>query len=355
MVDHYKVKGQKSKGGKIKSAQKILEGQLGINNLYVDVLYQVLQEYLADAFFVEGCRVSDFEAKDKDTGKMLPEAALVAKFYYSPELELTGDIDLTCENPVRQPEDDAWVDRCTELQHKHKRTEDYPGPSLDANNLEVLIDLIVSDDKYTLRRKWIAMANLPSSLQTDIKQHAVGDLFETKYQVPTQGKPTELDAHIKVYEAHTLVMPDVDDELAKLEEFESLEMLKAQFQVDFDEYTERARKNVAFGHMVNQIIANSKVPHIPEVIIDRQMQERLAEHLARCGKDAKKAMAVVGVTTQDKMEEKFRAVVIQEMLSGIAARKYAQLYDLPVKEQTLVDHMVNEIEWVDKEEVKDEA
>jgi len=351
-VAHYKVKGQKVKGGKIKHSQRILENQLGVNNIYVDVLHQILQESLDDVFFVEGFRVSNFEEKDAETGKLIPDASLVAKFYYSPELELTGDLDYTCENPVRQAEDDAWTDRCTELQQKHKRTEDYTEASLDVDNLEVLIDLIVTDDKYTLRRKWIEMAHLPSSIQKEIKQHAKGDLFETKYQVPTQGKLTELDAHIKVYDVRTIIRPDVDDELAKLEDFESLEQLKAQFQADFDEYTERARKGVAFNHVVNQIIANSKLPHIPDVIIEREMQGRLTEHLARCGKDAAKAMAVVGVTTQDEMEKKFRASVIQEILSGIAARKYAQMHDLPVKEQTLVDHMVDEIEWTDKKEVE---
>lgn len=358
MVAHYKVKGQKLKGGKVKSARKILEGQLGVNNMYVDVLNQILQEQLTDVFFVEGCRVANFEEKDK------PEAALVAKFYYSPELELLegAEISYECENPVRQSEDGAWADKCKELQQKHKYTEEYTAASLDTDDLEVLIDLIVSDDKYTLRRKWIELVFLPSALQTEIKAHAVGDLFETKYQAHAlqnnppddlEDKVAELDAHVKIYEVRKVIRPDVDDALAVKEEFESLELLKTQFQVDFDEYTERARGGVAFNHIVNQIIGGSKLPHIPDVIIEREMQTRLAEHMAGCRDGEKQAMMIMGVDNREDMEKKIRAQVIQEILSGLAARKYAAMHELPVKEQVLVDHMVNEIEWQEREEVKD--
>ena len=357
MVAKFKVKGQKTKGGKIKKAQKILESHLGVNNMYVDVLYQVMEEQVPDIFFLEGLRVVDFEDKKK------PEASIVAKFFYAPDLELTGEINYTCNSPVQQPEADAWADRCKELQQKHKYTEEYKESSLDIDNLEVLIDLIVSDDQYTLRRKWLELSYLPTTLQAEIKKHAVGDLFETKYLVPglpkkdeqAKEKTKELDAHIKIYDVRKVVRPEIGDDLAKKEEFESLEHLKAQFQVDFDEYTERARSGVAFNHVVNQIIAVSKLPHIPETMIARETQQRMEEHLQRCRGDEKMAMAVLGVSEPEDIEKQFRARVIQEILAGLAARKYAQVYDLPVKEQILVDHMVNQIEWVEQEdEVKAE-
>jgi len=348
MVAHFKVKGQKAKNGKVRRAQKILESNLGVNNMYVDVMHQLLYEQITDIFFLEGFRLTDFEDKDK------PKASIVAKFFYAPDLELVGDINYECENPVRQPEADAWADRCRELQHKHKYNEEYTDTSLDVDNLEVLIDLIVSDDKYTLRRKWIELAHLPQALQTEVKAHVVGDLFETKYQAHdlTESKAKELDAHVKIYEARKLVRPEIDDELAKKEEFESVDQLKAQFQVDFDEYTERAKSGVAFNHVVNAIIAVCKLPHIPDMMIAREMQQRLDEHLQRCRGDKKMAMAVLGVSKPEDMETQFRARVIQEILSGLAARKYAQIHDLPVKENILVDHMLNQVEWVERKEEK---
>lgn len=358
LVERYKVKGQKLKGGKVKNARKILESQLGVNKMYVEVLGQILQEQIDDLLFLEGQRLVDFEDKEK------PEALLVAHFYYSPDLVMTGDIDYTCENPVRQSEEDAWADRCKELQHKHKYNEAYTEESLDVEGLEVLIDLIVSDDRYTLRRKWIELAHLPKSLQTEIKAHKAGDLFETKYQAHTlqglspEGEDpkdiTELDAHVKIYDVRRLIRPDIDDDLAVKEKFESLEQLKAQFQVDFDEYTERARKGVAYNHIVNQVVAASKIPQLPDSMVDREMRAQLAEHLERCHKDEQLAMKVVGASNRKDMEKQFRHRVIQEIVAGLAAKKYAKIHGMPVKEELLVDHMTNEIEWVEKKEETDE-
>jgi len=353
LVAKYKVKGRRGKGGKVKNAKKILEKQLGVNNLYHDVLAQVLRDNLPEVFFVEGFRLSDF-SDDEET------APLVAKFYYYPELELNGDIDYVCENPVMQDEEAAWEDRCRELQHQHKYNEEYTEDSLDADNLEVLLDLIVSDDQYTLRRKWLELTHLPSSLQEEIRKHKKGDLFETKYLAPNLSGgdgADELDAHIKIYDVRTLIRPEVDDELAKKAGFDSLQLLRNQFQADYDQYVEQAQAGVAFDHIVEEMLGKCKLPQIPNSIIEQNAESRLSEHLRRCKDDKQMAMKVVGVSKWGELEAKFRASVIHDILRDLAARKYAEMHDLPVKEKILMDHMVSQIEWVErklKETVEEE-
>lgn len=350
-----KIKGQKVKGGKVKNAQKILESQLGVNSMYAEVLHQLIHTAIPDVFFIEGCKLFNSDAENEGVAK------LVTLFYYTPDLELLEDIKYVCESPVQQAEEDAWVDRCIELKQAHKTTEPYNKEDLNIENLEVLIDLIVTDDKYTLRRTWIELDHLPAKLRKCIKQHKKGDLFETKYQAQglaavdkdkDKDQVVELGAHIKIYDVRKLVYPEIGDALAKLEKFDNLEQFRTQFQVDYDEYLEQAKQGIVYNYIVNEIVEKSKLPYLPDVMIRRNAQAWQAMHLARCQDNEQQAIMVLGAKTAEEMGGYFRTYAIQKLLADSAARKYAKIHNLPFTENILIDHMMNEIEWIDKKEEK---
>jgi hypothetical protein len=341
-IKQYDIKGQKIKGGKIKNAQKILEGSVDVNSLYPEVLHQCLTEHIEDVFFIEGFRVLDF---DDDRTE---ECRIVAKIFYYPKLEMTGEIDYSCPTPVKQSEEAAWEDKCKELQHKHKYTEEYESDDLTEDGLEVLLDLIVSDDKHTLRRKWLELSHLPSSLQEEIKKAKKGDMFQTKYSVfdveDEDVEKTELDATVKIYDARKVIRPEVDDELAKKEDFESLEQLRNQFAADFDEYLENAKRAAAADHIIFQITHKSQVPHLPEIMLERRASELVDMFVQRFG-NAENAMAAGQVESLDELATKLRPRVIADILSMLAFRHYAEMHSLPIKEKVILDHLVDSIEW----------
>jgi FKBP-type peptidyl-prolyl cis-trans isomerase (trigger factor) len=344
----YPVKGKKSKNGKIKQAQKMLEGSVGVRTLYMDVLSDIIIENVENIMFLEGVNLLSFEP-DK-------ECKILAVYYYYPRLEIIHDVDYTCDTPVRQTEEQAWEDRKKELAFKHKIYKDWELDKIEPA-CDVLLDVIASsdgqpNDEVSFRGKWVIAENLPTALKDAIIAHRKGDLFELSYEVPKVGtdEKIKVDAHVKIHAVRELILPEIDDDLAQVEKFENLEHLRRQFSTEYEEYVERAKESVAFNHIIDQFMRCSKHPELPDSYLRVNTQQRIDQHIRQCGNDKDKAIAVTGSKTEDEMYRKFRFYTIQETYKLLVMREFAFLHNIASDDPVLVNEMVSAIDWRSHEE-----
>lgn len=346
IIQTYGIKGKKTANGKIPKDALTYEKRLGETTLYYDILTGIVAKHLDDLFFIEGVNLVNFKEGEET-------AHLVALFFRYPKLELLSDVDYTCTDPVKQDEAGAWADRMSEIQNKFRVLEDYMEKAVPTENAELLVDIISSQDgkpfpSYTFRRRWFNVNQLPKTLLETLGAHEVGDLFETTLDLPDiySGATKAVQMHVKVYEAKLIKLPEVNDALAVQAGFESLEMLKNQFRVEFDEYVLRARKNAAIDHVINQLLQHSKLPQLPENCVFSNANLRMREHLEQYGGDKKRASLAVGAKTEDEMVHVFRRIVVKDILQQIALRKYAEIAGLSLDDPGLIDHMIEHVNFV---------
>lgn len=348
IVNTHGIHGKKGKNGKIQKNALAYEEKVGYTALYYDILMDIVSKHVKDPFFIDGVALADF-SPDRET------AHLVVLYFNYPTLDLHSEPDYHCPNPVKQDEAGAWADKVKELQSKFRELTDYTGTGLPEENAELLLDIISSRDgkpfpSFTFRRRFFSLEQLPKTFRAVLEGHNVGDLFEVDYEVPdlqNEGGRAMLHSHIKIYECKTITYPEMNDDLAVKAGFESLEMLRNQFTVDYDEYVQRAKKSVAIDHVINQMISHSKLPQLPESCVFSNAKARMYEHIASCNNDMKQAMATCGAKNEEEMVKRFRSIVVREILQQLALRKYAEINNMDHMSPDLIDHVIDSVIFVD--------
>lgn len=361
LIAFYKPQVRKSKGGKInkEKARKILESNMPPGQLYQNALAGILETALKEKdkelFHIDALTLFDYE-KDKDS-------VLVGRVYYWPEMTLKDGVTsdsliFEAKEPFKPEPERVWEGKKTELWHKHKtvsKDELDSGPVQD--NHDLLVDIIASCEnvpyeKGTVRGTWFELRTLSPEIRDAIKTHNVGDLFETDFTMTSMDKEKEgkkVHAHIKIFKAREIIYKEVNDELAKIEGFDSLDAMKAGFFADYFKYVEDVKRGVAFEVVIQEILKNCIVPAVPDRWVDLKVQSMINAHVAQFKGDKDKAMATVGAKDEDELRELFRGEVFREVLRGLAFGLYKKLNGLDkVEDIEVYDSMVKKIKWEEK-------
>jgi len=348
----YPVQAKKEKGGKVPTAKKLLENNIPLNKLYAQVLFDVVIDTVDSVFYVEYVNLANFVKNDV--------SEITSVFYTYPELELQEPISYEVKPAFDYDPDTQWEQRKLVLQHKHKKTAPCDDEEVKENH-SILLDIHASCEgephaEGTFHRQWVEwkMLNVPK-LKEELLQHKKGDLFEISYELdPTKAPDMEgktIDAHVKIYELQTVEYPEIDDEIAKKEGFDSIAELEKIFREEYENYISQARKALVADHMINEILTKSKIPLLPAKWVQFATENIIEQNSLQFGGDRKKLMNAVGATTEERLHEIFKAQAHREALTILAVRKYADMHGLDRPEEDNEDifrHMMDHVEWVEE-------
>ena len=335
----------KKKGGKdSKEAQKALESNLGVEKLYHVLLCDYIIDKKPNVLFVEEIDIKNFEP-----GKI---TSVEAKIYEIPKVEMTGEInmDIDMSNFKVKDEDEAWKKRVEDLRQKYRDEVPHDG-SLN-ENCNVVIDIISSKDGMphpglTITRKGIDIQSIigTPAIKEAILSHKKGDRFEVTMK---DEKESIIVSQIMIWDSFKVSFPEVNDELAKKDGFDSLDDMKETYITNIRNSVNELRKNYIVQRVCKSIINNMEFTSIPEPWINAKATATIQKHVKDFG-SLEKAISTIGVIDEEQLVEMFRAQSMTELIQFMALKKYAELNDIHLVKNNMVvvaDHMMENVRLV---------
>jgi trigger factor len=352
IVRNLKIKGRKGPGGKQVGARKMAEQRVTVSKLYRQVLAELLKDAIdGDILFFDGMELFDYEK-----GK---PAQIVGVFYYMPEIDFTGDLNLECVRPPIPPLDDQLKIRYMELQRQFRVLSDDPdGVITENSSVKLDITATLEGEPYksgTVQQQWIDVSGIPSEdLVKELIGHKVGDLFECSYLV-TRHDPANagktLQATIKVHGLQKINIPDVNDDLAKDAGFDDLISFKKKFAEDYTKYTENALQATAVDHVINQIVRGSKVPEVPQEWVEIQVDQRVEGALKSVGGNKKSLLQSHMCRDEDELRHRIRGQIYNDVMQRCAVKWYQATYNVAVDEEdAFYKSILSNVKWVERDE-----
>ena len=178
IIDKYKIKGRKSKGGVMKNAQAIAENNIGFRKLYYPVFVAKISEKVDDVLFVE-----DVEGRlDEENDEIFN---VFGKFYYFPKYEIEQPPSFSVVKSFNDNVEEMYEERLKDLQRKYRVVAPYEGSDIKEDH-QVLVDIVASCDDapyepWSLHNKIVPVNYFREDVKKDILLHKKDDLFEASY------------------------------------------------------------------------------------------------------------------------------------------------------------------------------
>jgi len=351
------VKGRKGKGGKVKNARTMLESRMGCSKLYSHVIVDVVQKEVPDLLFLEDYDLNHFDnVTEEDDEDLKPY--IVAKIYLIPKVEIEQELDFSIDPVFEGTIDDMCDNRLKGFQNKYKNIVPFDGDQVESDDFQVVVDLNTSIDGELYeagcaQNQTYFMYQLPEDLQMSVKEHKIGDTWETMYTMDNRDpehEDEEVKVQIKLHAAHEIQYPEIDDDLVEKENFDSLKEFRDKFTEDFEAYLENAKKGLIIDHIMKQVIVGRRHPEIPSIWLESNVQSMIAHAKQQHGGDLDKLMSEVQVKDKRALQEAFKSDAIKDLLSTVVFVAYARNYDLDINDrEAIIGHMSEKVVWREPE------
>lgn len=349
IIEKLNIKGKKSKGGKQKNARKIAEDKIKPEILYMPTAVDILKDYLVDVLFIDQVEIADY---NKD--KLEENARVLGLVYFTPELHHDGDIDMAVEkDKLLVPEEEKeWEARKKELRLRYKIFREYTG---ELNpDLQVLLDVMSNCDgkpsaEFSYQDKWQNIKYLPEDLKKAILDHKIGDVFECTYKMKLgKQEAKEVSSTVKIHKAREIILPDLDNELAKKEGVSSLDELKVKFLESYHEHVDDQNKTIISDNIVNNLLLDSTFDPFPMPWISENVRATIEANKEQFQCDEKGLCQIFGAEDLNQLEDKFKGELYRKHLVKVALNYYAKEFDLDSENmEEIVEHMVENVELVE--------
>lgn len=354
-------KGKKSKGGvvdKVK-ARKSLEANLGVNALYKHALVNYACDRIKEGTGNSVLLTNNIYLKETDD-----EAVIVFNYYYQPKIIFKDELNWVCEENYYSDMETEYVNRCKDLQFKHRKFELCSEDHEITDEDEVVIDIFASIDgesyEYgTIKLQRMVVGDLTSpEIIKALVGAKKGQLLNITYPNPlVDGENTgkTVEAQIMIYEVYSLSFFDIDgDELYQCENLGGKEEFKAKFEEEYNNYIRNRRSQEVVNHVLDQVVAKGEIEPLPQAYIDTAAMSFVNQHYDRFKGDKEAAYKAAQVKTEQELGSIFANQIIKDMIQKMAINWYIETYELnpDLDMQSIIDDMLERVSWVTKPAVK---
>jgi len=239
-----------------------------------------------------------------------------------------------------------------------RKLEDDPdGAITELSNIQMDVTASLDGKPYangTFQRQWVDISGIPmKDLVEQLIGHKVGDLFECDYLASPRDQENAgktVHAAIKIHNLQKIIIPPVDDDLAKDAEFDDLKAFEDRFHQDFDGYIRNMHKSVIADHVIGHIVQNSIIPPVPQGWLDSAIKGMSGHHLRQFNGNKKAAMKAVGAQTEEDFVHRFTGQAYREMMQELAIRKYGELFNVAPGSEEMFESMLDNVKWINEEE-----
>jgi FKBP-type peptidyl-prolyl cis-trans isomerase (trigger factor) len=351
LIWKYKLKGKKGAGGVMKGAQKMAESRVPLKALYQQVLGDKIANVVPDVLLLEGFELFNFEKGQTPH--------MVGIIYFYPKITtLREPINWACKKPKEPSRQVQFEARLRELQMQFRKLEDDPDGAITMlSNIQMDVIASIEGKPYangSFQRQWVDISGIPmKDLVEQLIGHKVGDLFECDYLASPRDQENvgkTVHAAIKIHNLQKIVIPPVDDELARDAEFDDLKSFEDRFHQDFDAFLRRAQRGLVADHVIGHIVQNSTVPPIPQGYINGKIVEMAQQHLRQFGGNKNAAMRAIGAQSEEDFIHRFTGQAYRGLMQELAARKYGELFSVAPGSDEMFESMLDNVKWVNEEE-----
>ncbi len=299
-----------------KIPRNILEKRFGIEVFYEDAANFLLQEYYPQA--VEEAAIDPVDKPDIDVEQMEADKPFIFKatITVKPEVELGQYTNLGLEKQVKSITDEDVSEELKKLQSRHAVLEVAEEGSKVEKGDTAVIDFVGSvdgvefpggaGDNYPLS---IGSGSFIPGFEEQLVGAAVGEEVEVKVTFPEAYHAEDLagkDAifKTKVNEIKKKKLPELDDEFAKDNNFDTLDALRENTKKKLEEKAEADAQKEYEDKVVEKVLENATV-EIPKVMIEDKIEDMLKDmeqSLAQQGLDLETYCKFTG-TSVDAMKE----------------------------------------------------
>jgi len=339
----FKIKGKKSKGGKASSAKKIAENNIGLKKLYGDVIVEWFLDKMDNVMFIEGFDLYNFEP-DKNP-------VLVVIYYNVPKVDIS-DIDKNWE--LKDPTQGnilemEWEKYCKSIKSAHATTKDCDEDTeiRDDHHVQVDITATVDGNPYTpasVRMQWINLREYEiAEFVSSIVGKKKGDLFEISYVDADR----TVDAQVKIHGVKFINYPELNDDLAKDANFDSLAAMREDFVTKHKKGMEDLKKRMAADHILDKIAQNVRVPLFPQKWLDNAAIRALEDQIKSTEGDRKKAFNSLGAQNEEEALDKLKGHIFQDALQKTLVKSYVDFFDIGLEDSDKIyESMVEHVNWI---------
>jgi FKBP-type peptidyl-prolyl cis-trans isomerase (trigger factor) len=340
------LKGKKGSGGVMPAAKSMAEKRIPVKKLYASVLVEKLRSKVPDIFFLEGWELFEFEP-----GKT---TQMVAILYFYPKLTLKEQINWGCKKPPEQNRQEQLEQRHRELQMQFRKLEDDPdGVVTELTNIQMDVTASIEGQPYpngTFLKQWVDISGIPmKDLVQQLIGHRAGDLFECDYSASPRDPEAAgktVHATIKIHNLQKIIIPPVDDDLARDAEFDDLKSFEERFNKDYDAYVRNMQRAIIADHVIGHIVRNSVIPPVPQGWLDSAIKGMSDQHVRQFGGNKKAAMKAIGAQSEEDFAHRFTGQAYRELMQDLAVRKYGELYNVAPGSDEMFESMLENVRWI---------
>lgn len=300
------------------------------------------EEGLRPVNFVNSAEVSLEE--DKYEGKFLVDVY--------PEFELAEYKGLEAEKEVFEMNDDVLNTEIDLMIERSSKLTDAPeGYKAQMNDtLDIAFDGYMDGEAFEGGKADSHMLKLGSKMFIgDFEEQLVGYeagqegevnvSFPEEYHAPAlAGKPAMFK--VKVNAIKVMEKPELNDEFAKEQGFESVEDLKAKKTAEIQEREEARTNNEYRGKLLQKVVENTEIT-LPISMIEREVKGRIAEmeqQLSAQGITLENYLKMSGVT-MEKMNEQLSPMAAQKVKLDVILDAVANAEGILVSDEELEEKM----------------
>jgi FKBP-type peptidyl-prolyl cis-trans isomerase (trigger factor) len=297
-----------------------------------------------DILFFDGMEVFDYNSDS-------PLVQILGIFYYLPDLEVEGTLDLTCAKPKMPTLESQLAQRHKELQMQYRTlVSDNTGVVTDRSN--VLLDVVATVDgtmlpEESFSNRWVDVKGLPKPLTLQqLLGLAVNE--EVHYAAVSERLNKEVVYTAIVKDLQLINTPEVNDSLALDAGFPNLEEFNAKFAVDYEKYVQNSHQSVAADKIIQQIMDNSKVPEVPVSWVESQVESRISQIVKSPGGSMSKALQAYQAKDEAELRSRIRGYIYYELKQSCAVRYFLKSVGVAeTSEEAFYKAVLSNITWVD--------
>ncbi|MBU0595162.1 trigger factor [Candidatus Bipolaricaulota bacterium] len=310
-----------------KVPRSFLDSRFGRDVFLEEAQDDLQRKHLSDALTKLSLRAVSVPQVDVVSFDETDAFVFAATFAVLPDVALADAGQLTVEVPANRAVSDEDVQRTLEeIQTQFGTVGEREG------------DTVTDGDIVRVRegeQEWDTRADGDNPVTRALIGVKVGDAVDVNTELP-DGRP--FAASFEVLGLRQIVMPEIDDELAKDAGFDDLETLKTDIRTKLGEQRTERHRHVVNGLILDALVGQTEIP-LPESFVDDLLSEEI-ERLKTSLGESDAAFTFEDYLkrremTEEELSQEIRESIVRRLKRELSLQQLAKDFEIAIDDEEL--------------------
>ena len=330
-----------------KVPRKLIEQQYGPEMAREEAFRQALPEFYSKAVYENDVDVVAPPEIDITGGQAEGDVTFDAVVEVRPTISVTGHDSIKVEIPSPIPNDQDLQDRLDSIRSQHAELGAVDRAAAEGDHVTIDISAKIDDEEVpgltTSDYDYVVGSNAVGIEEIDenITGAKAGDDLTFTADHPDETQESEIEFAITVKEVQESVLPEADDDFAKLaSEFETMDELRDDLQARLVD-VKRAQSEQALDEKVGEALAALVTEDLSEALLEDEMENRaqdMAMRMQSQGIQLEQYLQITG-TTPEMFREQLREQAEVSARVDLVLRAVADQESIEISDDDLDDEL----------------